>query len=203
VLSIACASATPPRRNRQEWDTNAPAKDSGFAVANPSAFCVMEAGDKGNGLFATEYVPKGTYLFDYTGKLLSKLEYDVRYPNRVSDYCAALRDPATGTMHFVDGKDEELGHPSRWMNHDDRKPNVGRRSFFPADGSQPRILMYALDDLFLGDELQWNCTRRASSSTAHCSPQVRGSRVRVVGSRFPHRRRRILAGARGSGHEEG
>ena len=80
----------------------------------------------------------------------------MRYPSGVSDYTAATRNPTTGEMHFVDGRDERLGHPSRWMNHDDARPNVGRRSFFPPSGGAPRILMYALRDLLPGDELQWN-----------------------------------------------
>ena len=90
-----------------------------------------------------------------TGELLSELEYSVRYPTRVSDYTAALRNPADGSMHFVDGRDKVLGSPSRWMNHDDKQPNVGRRSFFPPGGS-PRILMYALRDLHAGDEMEWD-----------------------------------------------
>ena len=58
-------------------------------------------------------------------------------------------------MSFVDGRDERLGSPSRWMNSNDR-PNVGRRSFFPTDGTPPRILMYALRDLHPGDEMEWD-----------------------------------------------
>lgn len=144
-------------RDKKNWETKAHEEAEGFAVSHPDAFCVLESGAKGMGLFATQFVPKGSYLFDYTGELLSQAQYDRRYPNRISDYCAAMRNPATGEMHFVDGIDEVLGHPSRWMNHDDRRPNVGRRSFFPTEpGAKPRILMYALRDLNVGDELQWS-----------------------------------------------
>jgi SET domain-containing protein len=41
------------------------------------------------------------------------------------------------------------------MNHNDARPNVGRRSFFPV-GGKPRILMYALRDIQPGDELEWD-----------------------------------------------
>ena len=99
-------------------------------------------------------VSQGDYLFDYTGELLCKAEYDARYPTQVSDYCAALRAP-DGTMTFIDGRDERLGSPSRFMNHNDARPNVGRRSFFPV-GGKPRILMYALRDIQPGDELEWD-----------------------------------------------
>ena len=80
----------------------------------------------------------------------------MRFPNQVSDYCAALKNPGNGVLTFVDGQDERLGSPSRWMNHDGARPNVGRRSFFPRDGTPPRILMYSLRELQPGDELQWN-----------------------------------------------
>ena len=141
-------------KDQENWKLEAPDQLAAFAVAQPNAFCVLDAGAKGAGLFATQKVPKGTYLFDYSGELLSKTAYDVRYPNQISDYCAALREP-DGTMHFVDGRDEVAGSPGRWMNHNDKRPNVGRRSFFPR-GESPRILMYALKDLQPGDELEWD-----------------------------------------------
>ena len=141
--------------DKAKWSLEAPSALEAFAAANPNAFCVLDAGAKGAGLFATCHVRKGTYLFDYTGELLNELEYKVRYPSRVSDYTAALRAP-DGTMHFRDGRDEVLGSPSRWMNHNDEQPNVGRRSFFPTDGSPPRILMYSLRDLHPGDAMEWD-----------------------------------------------
>lgn len=69
------------------------------------------------GLFALDFVPKGTFLFDYTGEKLTKVEYDVRYPSGVSDYTVGMRTPA-GRMDFIDGRDSDLGAPARYMNHD-------------------------------------------------------------------------------------
>ena len=143
-------------RDKKSWELDAPDVSESFALSHPNAFCVLDAGAKGAGLFATCDVSKGSYLFDYTGELLSQAEYNARYPSRVSDYTAALRAPGDGTMHFIDGRDEVLGSPSRFMNHNDQRPNVGRRSFFQTDGSPPRILMYALRDLRPGDELEWD-----------------------------------------------
>lgn len=141
---------------RQRWEDDAPKASDGHAF-HTACFYVDDAGPaKGKGLFTSSFVPRGTYLFDYTGDLLDEEQYHHKYPSRVSDYCAALRNPATGVMHFVDGVDERKGSPSRWMNHADDKPNVGRRSFFPKDGTSPRILMYAIKDLEPGDELMWN-----------------------------------------------
>jgi SET domain-containing protein len=140
---------------KAEWTLEAPQQHESFAAAHPDAFCVLDAGAKGAGLFATRPVARGTYLFDYTGELLDQTQYQARYPDRVSDYTAAIRAP-DGAMHFVDGRDPQTGSPSRFMNHDDEQPTVGRRSFFPPDGSSPRILMYALREIHTGDEMQWD-----------------------------------------------
>jgi len=141
-------------QDKKEWETSAPDPADSVCAAHSDAFAVAEAGAKGLGLFAMQRVPKGSYLFDYTGELLSQTEYDVRYPNSVSDYTAGLRLPS-GQMHFIDGRDEVLGAPGRFMNHDGGRPNVGRRTFCEA-GAPPRILMYAIRDIDVGDELQWN-----------------------------------------------
>ena len=143
-------------KDKQTWELEAPEVNEGYAACHPTCFFVDDAGSKGRGLFSTQHVKKGTYLFDYSGDVLTKAEYGRRYPSQVSDYCAALRNPSSGVMHFVDGIDQKKGSPGRWMNHCDDKPNVGRRSFFPADGSNPRILMYAIRDLNPGDEMSWD-----------------------------------------------
>jgi len=142
--------------DRKQYETVAPSAEEGHAHRAPKSMFVAPAGAKGQGLFAAEPIPKATYLFDYTGELLTHSEYLARYPDSVSDYTAALRHPQSGTMHFIDGRDVALGSPSRWMNHASVQPNVGRRSFFPPDGSAPRILMYALRNMDVGDELQWD-----------------------------------------------
>lgn len=161
--------------DEKEWKQSAPLASECYLASHPDAFVVLDAGDKGKGLFCTCHVPKGTYLFDYAGELLSQAEYDARYPNQVSDYAAALRTH-DGSMRFIDAQNEEcmlieectlvdgaeacslVSHcsPARWMNHDDRTPNVGRRSFHPSDSATPRILMYTLVDLQPGDEMQWD-----------------------------------------------
>jgi len=142
---------------KRAYVDTAPGAQEGRWHAHPGACVVGPAGAKGAGLFAAEHIRKGTYLFDYTGEHLSHAEYLARYPNMVSDYAAALKNPGTGEMSFIDGLVEtKCVSPARWMNHDGQHPNVGRRSFFPPDGSAPRILMYAVRDIELGDEMQWN-----------------------------------------------
>ena len=139
--------------DKREWDTSAP--DTSDGICTPEQCCAISVGEaagKGLGLFAVEHIPKGTYLFDYTGEKLSKTEYDVRYPTGTSDYTAGMRTPS-GRMDFIDGKDSTLGAPARYMNHDAMNPNVGRRTF--CIDEECRILMYALRDIHPGDEMQW------------------------------------------------
>jgi len=137
---------------RKNWETEAETPIESYSATHPDAFCVLDAGAKGAGLFATEHIPKGTYLFDYEGELLTKSEYDARYPDQVSDYAAAYRQTSDGAMKFVDAARAEA--IARFMNHDGRRPNVGRRTFCVYD--ECRIMMYALRDIRPGDELQWN-----------------------------------------------
>ena len=90
----------------------------------------------------------------------------------MSDYVAGIRSPKTGIMRFVDGTDEELGYPSRYMNHDG-KPNVGRRSFFGEEDNECRILMYSLRDILPGEEMMWNCEDPRRGTVAPRPPPAR------------------------------
>jgi len=140
--------------DKRSWESSAPGQEDGLCTPEQcTALSVSDSPGKGLGLFAIEHIPKGTFLFDYTGEKLSKTEYDVRYPSGVSDYTAGMRTPS-GRMDFIDGRDSMLGAPARYMNHDSQTPNVGRRTFCVEE--ECRILMYALRDLHPGDELQWN-----------------------------------------------
>ena len=144
----------------QQWSASAPPIRESHVTDHPDSVFIDEAGAKGLGLFASEHIPKGTFLFDYSGELLSEKEYRRRFPSGVSDYVAGLRSPSTGTLSFVDGTDARLGYPSRYMNHAGQPhANVGRRTFCevgPTGAEECRILMYALRELRPGDELVWD-----------------------------------------------
>ena len=104
--------------DKREWDTSAPEPNAGICTSEScTALAVSESPGKGLGLFAIDHIPKGTFLFDYTGEKLSKAAYDVRYPSGVSDYTCGMRTPS-GRMDFIDGRDATLGAPARYMNHD-------------------------------------------------------------------------------------
>ena len=135
-----------------------PHSDTALDVAS---FSVLDAGHKGQGLFASKGIAADTFLFDYTGEVLDFVEYYARYPDGVSDYTAAMRRPSDGAMFFVDGRHEQLGSPSRWMNHDAAAPTVRRCTFFPPGehsetGGRGRICMYTTRALRKGEALEWN-----------------------------------------------
>lgn len=59
----------------------APDVQDGWAITNADRLAVGPAGgNKGNGLFALDFIPKNTYIMDYEGEHLTKAEYDHRYP---------------------------------------------------------------------------------------------------------------------------
>mmetsp|Transcript_68750 Transcript_68750/g.182887 ORF Transcript_68750/g.182887 Transcript_68750/m.182887 type:complete len:154 (-) Transcript_68750:168-629(-) len=134
-----------------------PQLDDGWVVRHREHFAVGPADGKGLGLFAVAPIPANTYLFDYEGELLSKAEYDARYPDRVSDYAVGIK-AASGALQFVDAADPDRSGLARYMNHDHHQPNVGRRTLLPPAGSSdpPRVLMLSRCAIDEGEELCWD-----------------------------------------------
>lgn len=86
----------------------------------------------GLGVFATDHIPKGTRIFEYTGELISRAEEDRR----------ELENDKTGVTYIYQLNDHESidgahgGNDSRFVNHS-CDPNVdgvveGRRIFYVA-----------------------------------------------------------------------
>lgn len=62
----------------------------------PGAVAVRPTGDaRGNGAFAAQPIPKGTYLGDYTGDLLDRAAFYARYPSGVVSTPAGLAETAS------------------------------------------------------------------------------------------------------------
>ena len=173
-----------------------PGECDAWALKRRETLAVGSAGcNKGDGLFAVDTIPANTYLFDYDGELLSKAEYDRRYPSRVSDYAVGIKAP--NELMFIDACDPSKSGLARFMNHDHRRPNVGRRTVLPLENSlePPRVLMYTKCAIEAGEELCWDCafaTRierqrvcesclrcGSSHSSPFCDPQM----ARVTGTR--------------------
>jgi len=108
---------------------------------------VRETGDaRGRGAYATCRIPKDAVLTVYGGDILSNLEYYLRYPDGVSDYCMALdADRVIDAVAVSQGSDFTAGH----VNHSRLRHNV-RRWYSRRQG---RIWYLASRDIEAGEEL--------------------------------------------------
>jgi len=138
------------QRIRAEIAALQPLAESRFIVApsNPSV---------GLGLFVASGTPSieaFTYLFDYTGEILSTTEFHARYEaaGRRADYAVGI-ETAENSAVYIDAADSTLSNLGRYMNHNHLQPNVRASTVF---APQPRLMMFALKDLFPGDELVWD-----------------------------------------------
>ncbi|PSC68497.1 ras-related Rab-4A isoform B [Micractinium conductrix] len=107
----------------------------------------------GNGAFAAQRIPAGTYLGDYTGELLDRPAFFARYPNGVGDFTAAVDDEwAIDAVRPVG--DTATFHPVH-LNHSRGRANV-RRHYARA---ARRISFFATRDVQPGEELLYDYGR--------------------------------------------
>jgi hypothetical protein len=112
---------------------------------------------RGQGLFAAAPIGAGSYLFDYEGELLDEREYARRYPDGVpADYAVGL-DRADGSAVYVDGARLERSNIGRFLNHDGGTPTC---AMYTLADPAPRLLLFALQDMAVGDELTWDYGER-------------------------------------------
>lgn len=109
-------------------------------------FAVRRSGIHGRGVFATERIPKGTRVIEYTGEVISVREADRRYEDDGSrDYHTFLFD--------IDGKrmiDAGVGgNAARWINHS-CNPNC------QAVGEGDRIFIETIRVVRPGEELAYD-----------------------------------------------
>ena len=157
---LLAASPEPPdwtaESDRESW--------MGPATMRPldsSSFVVAPAGDKGQGLFCTRDIEKGTYLFAYGGRTLTFAEYEGG-----SDYAAGIQN-AAGAQFVIDASDADdpqsgLG---RYMNHDSSDDGANceciRGAYAFADREDidalpPRLHLFTSRDVRAGEELCWD-----------------------------------------------
>ena len=56
--------------------------------ASPAQVCSTP--DRGNGAFATQLIPAGTFIGDYEGEMLDEAAYWQRYPSGMVSHCCPL-----------------------------------------------------------------------------------------------------------------
>ncbi|KAK9823631.1 hypothetical protein WJX72_004345 [[Myrmecia] bisecta] len=115
---------------------------------SPTAIEVRPTGDvRGNGAFAVEPIPAGTYLGDYEGEMLDEAAYWQRYPSGVSDYCMRLDQEWT-----IDGREraqDTAAFSPCHLNHSASRMNVVRQT----SRRERRVSFYTMRDLQAGEEL--------------------------------------------------
>jgi len=116
-------------------------------------FALHATESKGIGLFASQNIERGTYLFDYEGEVLRDSEYD-----GMSDYAISVEN-ADGVEYVVDAADPAAGGIARYLNH---APSGGpacnvaflRGSYATWPGPEPPALhAFSSKDIRAGDEL--------------------------------------------------
>ena len=111
--------------------------------------CSLAGTPKGDGLYAVKPIAKDTYLFDYSGEVLSEKQYFERYPDGISDYCCVITND-----YIIDGQDPGKSGRARYMNHSSKRPNVYR--VMQRLGPNKAVHLYTAKDVEVGQELMWD-----------------------------------------------
>jgi hypothetical protein len=112
----------------------------------PRPFVIRKSAIAGRGAFATQRIPKGACIAEYTGEHISQREADRRYPF----------DPDVPHHTFLFNLEEDVvidgavgGNASRYINHS-CEPNC------EAVIEEDRIFIYALKTIVEGAELLYD-----------------------------------------------
>ena len=157
ALISARSTSSPPSAAEWDIDWEAEASRADWLAAtcsqplNESSFAVRPAGRKGLGLFATEPIERGVYLFDYQGVIIKEEDFVG------SDYAVGINN-AAGIKYLVDGADPNSGF-GRYLNHAVRDPTcvLVREAYNPhsvgCDDPPPRLHILTARDVAEGEEL--------------------------------------------------
>eukprot|EP00929_Paragymnodinium_shiwhaense_P073685 TRINITY_DN37658_c0_g1_i1.p1 TRINITY_DN37658_c0_g1~~TRINITY_DN37658_c0_g1_i1.p1 ORF type:complete len:173 (+),score=34.42 TRINITY_DN37658_c0_g1_i1:84-602(+) len=123
-----------------------------WCSGSAASSAVRHAGNKGNGVFATKFIPEGAFLGKYRGTVLSKEQLLRRYPDANSPYAFEI---SAGLYIDSSAEDEAMGltNYTRYINHSKRHPNV---SFFYRSSvmyPQGAVIFEADKDIHPGEEL--------------------------------------------------
>lgn len=111
----------------------------------------------GQGLFASRAYKRGERVVEYTGELLTREQYEQRYPNdKLGKYVLEL-----SKNHYIDARDPDGSGPARFINdcrRSDRLAGHCGRNNVRAEVARgtKRAWLYATRPISPGEELFWN-----------------------------------------------
>ena len=109
---------------------------------------VQDAGGRGRGLFATEFIADGSYLMDYRGDVITLGQFLQRYPSFVGTYVFEV-----GPETFIDAADPKKSNIARFMNHGTSAQALNVKRVRRKWPQEPRVLFFAARDIEAGEEL--------------------------------------------------
>jgi len=125
---------------------------------------VQETVDKGLGVFAVTDIPKGNFVLEYSGELITGPEAqsrEVSYSQDQSVGCFLYYFKWRDTSYCVDAS-ANSGRLGRLVNHSKKKANLQSRVF--EHKGVPHILFFATTDIHSGEELLYDYGDRRPSA---------------------------------------
>ena len=147
------------------------------------SFCTQ---GKGDGLKTNTFIPKGSFVIEYIGEVITTDEARERCSDQESvesSYILTLQEHfgSQTLKHHIDAR--HVGNEARFINHS-CAPNL---FLLPVrvDSPTPRLTFFSLRDIAVGEELSFDYGHDAATTTtgeslSSCERLYDGSRCKVV-----------------------
>lgn len=114
-------------------------------------FRVRRSRIHGNGVFATEDIPAGTELIEYTGKLITRKEADELYDEMYSGHTFLMELTDDWIIDANQG-----GNDARWINHSCAPNCIPYQHEHPTDPLKTKVIIESIRDIRAGEELTYD-----------------------------------------------
>ena len=136
---------------------------NGMPAAKPDDIIISQAGEKGEGVFATNAIFKGMIICEYVGKLISEHDSKALGAGLWPPPVEQVTPKGNFSMFFktLDGKRwcldaVDSDGPGRKINHSIKCQNVRPIVLRKNRGSKPEVYFKALRDVEPGEELLYD-----------------------------------------------
>ncbi|HMN06883.1 MAG TPA: SET domain-containing protein-lysine N-methyltransferase [Flavobacteriales bacterium] len=114
-------------------------------------FRVRDSRIHGKGVFATEDIPAGTELIEYTGKLITRAEADELYDEIYSGHTFLME---LTEDWIIDAN--QNGNDARWINHSCAPNCIPYQHEHPTDPLKNKVIIESSRDIKKGEELTYD-----------------------------------------------